>query len=181
MASAIGGDDDLAAAARNGDGGALGELYARHADSVFAAAFRLTGTREDAEDVLQDVFVGLPEALRSYESRGKFGAWLRQVAVRTALMRLRSRERLREDDIASIPEVAVQQRAEVDRIAAREAIMALPPALRTVFMLKEVEGYSHGEIGALLGISPGASAARLFRAWDVLFGRSEAAEERETQ
>jgi RNA polymerase sigma-70 factor (ECF subfamily) len=160
----------LIAAVRSGDAGALGQMYERYADLVYGVAYRVTGGHADAEDVLQDVFVGLPEALRGYEERGSFAAWLKRVTARTALMVLRSQRRLRESDISDAHEVAeTAPRVDIeDRLTAANAIARLPDALRVVFMLKEVEGYSHAEIAELLDISASASAVRLFRAWQQL-------------
>src|SRR5437016_13910873 len=93
----------LIAEARAGSPDALSALYLEHGAALFRLAYRLVGAREDAEDVVHDVFVGLPEALRRYEERGSFAAWLRRVTARVALMRLRSRKRRREvslDDAA---------------------------------------------------------------------------------
>jgi RNA polymerase sigma-70 factor (ECF subfamily) len=163
-------DADLVAAVRAGNSDALGRLYEQHADAVFALALRMTASEPDAEDVLQDVFVGLPEALRLYEERGTFGAWLKRVTARTALMRLRSQRRLREESLDAAGALAGESLPITDALTARAAIARLPDALRVVFVLKEVEGYSHTEIAALLGITPGASAARLFRAWHALLG-----------
>ncbi|PYO64311.1 MAG: hypothetical protein DMD71_13475, partial [Gemmatimonadetes bacterium] len=84
------------AAARRGEPPALAALYRAHGAAVFRLAYRLTGTREDAEDVVHDVFVGLPEALLRYEERGRLQSWLKRVAARVALMRLRQRGRRRE-------------------------------------------------------------------------------------
>ena len=165
----------LLAAVRQGSTEALGELYTRHAADVFSLAFRLTGSREDAEDVLQDVFVGLPRALRAYQEQGRFGAWLGRVAARVALVRLRSRGRLREDAIESAGDPAARPEADpVDRIAAQRALQRLPDGLRAVFVLKEVEGYSHAEIGGLLGITAENSAVRLSRAWKLLHTEASA-------
>lgn len=164
-------DDALAARARDGDADALGELFARHAGAVFATAYRLTTSHADADDIVQDVFVGLPEALRAYEPRGYFGAWIRRVGVRVALMKLRSSRRRREDAIDAAERLPLEQPSPVDRIAAQDAVLALPPALRAVFLLREVEGYSHAEIAQLLGISVGASMTRLSRAWDAVTDR----------
>ena len=166
----------LLAAVRGGDAAALGRIYASHADIVFRVALRLLGDRDAAEDVLQDVFVGLPHALRAYAEQGRFDAWLKRVAVRTALMNRRAEDRRREeslpDDVASIgPREDIDP---TDRLAIRTAIDALPRDLRVVFILKEVEGYAHAEIGQLLGITSGASAARLFRAWQALHQRTQA-------
>lgn len=80
-------DAVLVARVRAGDLAALGTAYERHAQMVMAVAYRLTGSRADAEDVLHDVFLGLPEALQRYEERGSFTSWLKRVAVRAALMR----------------------------------------------------------------------------------------------
>jgi RNA polymerase sigma-70 factor (ECF subfamily) len=71
--------------ARAGEGEALGQLYDRYAGALFALASRLLDAPEDAEDVLHDVFVGLPEALRHYQEQGRLGAWLKRLTVRAAL------------------------------------------------------------------------------------------------
>src|SRR6266487_1253667 len=97
---------DLVGGVRNGDPAALGLLYDAFGAGLFRLAYRLTGTREDAEDVVHDVFVGLPEALTRYEERGRLGAWLRRVTARVALMRLRGQARRREtgfEDVAELP------------------------------------------------------------------------------
>src|ERR1043166_2476623 len=87
---------DLVRRIRAGSHDALGELYSRSATRLFAIARRLTGTREDAEDVLHDVFLGLPDALRRYDESGTLEHWLSRVTTRVALMRLRSGKRRRE-------------------------------------------------------------------------------------
>lgn len=162
IAGARGRHDALIDRARTGEPGALAALYQDHGATLYRLAYRLTGTREDAEDVVHDVFVGLPEALQRYEERGSFVGWLKRVTARVALMRLRSGKRRREvalDDAAGQPEVH-----DSENIALRAAVDALPDPLRAVLVLKEVEGYSHAEVGELLGISTGASRVRLNRA-----------------
>jgi RNA polymerase sigma-70 factor (ECF subfamily) len=171
----------LLTSAAHGNTESLGILYTRYADLVYACALRCLASQPDAEDVLQDVFVGLPEALHNYGERGTFESWLRRVAIRTALMKLRSRERRRERaiDFSDLPPVAPHPDADIiDRVAARRAILQLPDTLRPVFILKEVEGYSHREIAELLGISPGASAVRLNRAWELLLQSTRKADDR---
>jgi RNA polymerase sigma-70 factor, ECF subfamily len=148
-----------------GSNSALAALFELHAALVHRVAYRLTLSADDAEDIVQDVFVGLPEALAAYDGRGTFEAWLRRVTVRVALMRLRSARR-RSDTAHN----AQLQRAisgtdhTLDRLALQAAMRALPSALRVVFVLSDVEGYSHAEIGRLLGILPGTSQVRLHRA-----------------
>jgi len=155
---------DLVGGARNGDPDALGMLYDAFGAGLFRLAYRLTGTREDAEDVVHDVFVGLPEALVRYEERGQFGAWLRRVTARVALMRLRGQVRRRESGLGDAAELPARTEETSEQVELRAAVDALPPELRSVLVLKEMEGYSHAEIAALLGISAAASRVRLFRA-----------------
>src|SRR5215212_6243850 len=89
-------DADLVPAIRRGDAAALTAVYRAHGGELLALATRLTGSAADAEDVLHDLIVGLPEAVRSYDERGKLRAWLRQVVVRMCLMRLRATRRRNE-------------------------------------------------------------------------------------
>src|SRR4051812_29781367 len=157
----------LVSRVRAGHADAIGELYARVAERLGTLAQRLTGSREDAEDVLHDVFLGLPEALRHYDERGRLEPWLRRVTARVALIRLRARRRRREVDVP--PELRTDAAPHGhpgldDRVALAQAVDALPDALRAVLVLKLVEGYSHGEIAALLDITPRASEQRLHRA-----------------
>jgi RNA polymerase sigma-70 factor (ECF subfamily) len=163
-------EEALLVAVRGGSLDALGALYTRHAEAVYRLAYRITGSAADAEDVLQDVFVGLPGALQGYAERGQFAAWLKRVAARTALMRLRGQARRREAAIDTAVEVlpAAAAADPVDRVAVQRALARIPAPLRLVFHLKEVEGYSHAEIAELLGITSGASAVRLSRAWKLL-------------
>src|SRR5690242_11831684 len=81
------GDPALLARARSGDRDALSALYRLHASEMLALAARLTGSRSDAEDVVQDLFLRLPRALARYDERGRFLPWLKQLTVRTALVR----------------------------------------------------------------------------------------------
>ena len=156
---------ELIARVRAGDSAALGELYALTGGALASLARRLTGTREDAEDVLHDVFLGLPEALQHYHERGQLEAWLRRVTARIALMRLRSVRRRREVDVPlDIESRAVSE----DSLALQHAVDELPDALRVVLVLKMIEGYSHAEIAELLEISPRASEQRLYRAIQIL-------------
>jgi RNA polymerase sigma-70 factor (ECF subfamily) len=157
---------DLLTQVRAGDRTALGEAYTRYADEVMRIAWRLTGSSFDAEDVVHDVFLGLPEALARYEERGSFRAWIRVVATRTALMRLRRGARRNEVPLDDAPELpaASSGHSPESRAAFRRALERLPEPQRLVFVLKEMEGYSHAEVGALLGISEGASEVRLCRA-----------------
>jgi RNA polymerase sigma-70 factor (ECF subfamily) len=155
---------------RSGSRGALQELYCRYGRLVHRTALRITDSPEDAEDVLQDLFVGLPEAIASFEGRGSFEGWIRRVAARMALMRIRRASRRREVPIEALavagrePGTISDGGTRVDCVNLERALTQLSELQRAVFVLKEIEGYSHAEIGATLGISGAASTVRLHRA-----------------
>ena len=158
---------------RSGDPHALGQLYDEFAPHLLRVARQLLGSREDAEDAVHDMFVGLPEALRRYDERGTLRAWLTTRTVRVALMRLRSAKRRREETLADTDHVAPHASADSGfGIADLEhAIAMLPDTLRTVFVLRQLEGFSHPEIATLLGISEGNSRVRHTRALEHLRAR----------
>lgn len=163
---------DLIAGARRGEAGALTTLYEQHAGILTAVAARILGSVPDAEDVVQDLFVALPEALGRYTEQGQLDAWLRRVVIRLALSRGRAHHRRREAPLDVVAPGIVSPSSHhrrsadiiVDRIALERAITALPAPLRLVFVLREIEGYAHAEIAVLLGISRNVSEVRLFRA-----------------
>lgn len=151
---------------KGGETEAMAILYERYGAAVYGIALRLTRSTADAEDILQDVFLGLPEAMRSYQGSGSFAGWIRKVAARTALMKLR-RRRIRAEvslDQVGNPSWARQGLLPEDQMTLETALNAIPEPQRTVFVLKAVEGYSHAEIGAMLGITELAARARYHRA-----------------
>jgi RNA polymerase sigma-70 factor (ECF subfamily) len=110
------------------------------------------------------LFVRLPELMTQYVERGRFEGWLTRVAIRAALMRSRRERKLVALDLAP---VATSTEPASDYAAlrlAREAVAALPDALRHVLVLRVMLDHSHAEIAALLGISVGTSEVRLHRA-----------------
>ncbi|HEU4994922.1 MAG TPA: sigma-70 family RNA polymerase sigma factor [Gemmatimonadaceae bacterium] len=156
-------DAQLATHTARGQADALAELYHRYARAMLAVAYRLLQSREDAEDVVHDVFVGLPEALRRYEERGSLGPWLRKVTTRVALMRLREGTRYETVPLDE-DRAATSARSPDAVVAIEDALRHLSPTLRSVLVLKEIEGFSHAEIARMLDISVGASEVRLHRA-----------------
>jgi len=115
--------------------------------------------------VVQDLFVGLPEALERYRDQGRFESWLRRVTVRLGLMRLRSGRRRREVDLESVDgAAAVQSESRGEDLGLWFGLERLPEEQRAIVILKVVEGYSHEEVAELLGIRRGASQVRLHRA-----------------
>lgn len=161
-------DAEMVERAVGGSPDALGALFRRYAPGVHRLAFALLRSASEADDVVQDVFLGLPRALRSYAGRGSLEAWIQRVAARTALMRLRTRRRRREDALDAAAAPGAVRDAPVDRVALERAIGSLPEALRVVFVLKVVEGYPHEEVARMAGITVEASKVRLFRARKAL-------------
>lgn len=152
----------LIARLQHGDIDALSGLYQLHAMELLRLAQRLTGSQQDAEDVIQDLFIGLPDAIERYREQGLLRAWLRRITIRLALMRLRTR-RLRREETIDAHDPAMRSDALGDA-AVRDALATLPPDDRAIVILKVVEGYDHREIAELLGIRRGASEVRLHRA-----------------
>jgi RNA polymerase sigma-70 factor, ECF subfamily len=165
---------ELVERTRDGDVESLGALFDRFAPEVHRVAFYLTASRDDADDVVQDVFVGLPEALRGLGDTDRMAPWLRRVTARTALMRMRTERRRGRWEAAGAREEAGPAPATIDKVALMIALAQLPPVLRAVFVLKEIEGYSHAEIASLLTISIANSEVRLHRARRMLRARLEA-------
>lgn len=153
---------DLLPAVRRGDGDALAAVYREHAPRLLRVLTGVLGSRADAEDVVHDLFLGLPEALARYEERGSFAAWLRLVGVRLGLTRLRSRRRRGEIELTPLhhPETRAAAEAIPAQLVVRTALATLPDGLRTVVALRELEGWEYPDIAATLGISVGAVMTR---------------------
>jgi RNA polymerase sigma-70 factor (ECF subfamily) len=167
-------DADLVPGIRRGDPGALTTVYRAHGGELLALATRFLGSAADGEDVLHDLIVGLPEAMRIYDERGQLRAWLKQVVARMCLMRLRAASRRRETDLEGAGDLPASAVAGADtHEAIGIAIRELSPGIRAVVVLRLVEGFSHREIAETLGISVNASEARLSRGIAALRQRLE--------
>jgi RNA polymerase sigma-70 factor (ECF subfamily) len=173
--------DETVRAAQRGDDTAFAALYDAHAPRVYGLCLRLSGDPVHARDLVQDVFVRVWERLGSYRGESAFTTWLHRVAVNTALQAGRSRRRrsLRvtiDADLHGLSSSGATRTIDApaktpDPGAAldmEQCIAALPPGARAVFVLHDVEGFSHAEVGAHLGIAEGTSKAHLFRARRLL-------------
>ena len=143
-------------------------LYDRHAMRVHRVVFRICRDDELACDLTQDVFVRAFGQLGSFRGDAAFTTWLHRIAVTTALNQMRKVKRIREHE-ESIGEedrhAAPSREADPDlKVRLHAAIDALPEGLRMTVLLHDVEGYTHVEIGEMLGIAEGTSKARLFEA-----------------
>ena len=162
----------LVAHAIKGDRRAQKAIFDSLSGKMFAVCLRYMGDRESAEDVLQDAFVTLFTKLDTYSGEGSFEGWARKIFVNTALMSLRRKDVLRQSEEVDIArDISTDAPSATERITQRElleAVSALPPGFRTVFNLYVVEGYSHKEIGEMLGISEVTSRSQLQRARTML-------------
>ena len=147
----------------------LERLYRDYEPLVRMVARRGTDSEDDADDVVQEVFLALPVALGRYEEQGRFDAWLSRLTMRTALMRRRAhlRAERRIDDTAA-QQAPPHDAAILARLALAQALEELPEHARAVGRLREIEGLSHDEIAGRLGISRNASEVRLHRAMKQL-------------
>lgn len=151
-----------------GDRAAARTLYDRHAKRVHRLAFRICGDEELACDLAQDVFVRAFARLASFRGESAFTTWLHRIAVTTALNQMRKVRRIRahEESIGDEDVYAAPARdADPDlKVRVHAAIDALSEGLRMTVLLHDLEGYTHAEIGTLLGVAEGTSKARLFEA-----------------
>ena len=165
--------DDLALARRccAGDVAAFEEMYRAHAPRLYALACRLVDRRE-ADDLLQDIFLAVHRKLGSYKGDAALGTWLFRLAANLCVDFLRSRgarlaeriEPLEERDAISIGSQAGPVLGVLDRLDLERAIATLPAGCRQVFVLHDVEGLDHQEVGVLLGVSVGTSKSQLCKA-----------------
>ena len=162
----------LIARAQQGDRDAARSLYETHVRRIHRLVFRLCGDEEMARDLTQDTFIRVFDKLSTFRGDSAFATWVHRIAVTVTLNGLRKERRLRRgaDDL----DVATDLPAPVDnvdpdlRAKLRAAIEALPPGARASVILHDIEGYTHAEIGAMLGIAEGTSKARLFDARNKL-------------
>ncbi|HEY5492507.1 MAG TPA: RNA polymerase sigma factor [Gemmatimonadaceae bacterium] len=162
--------DDVARAA-TGDRRAFERLYRAHVDRVFTLCTRMTGERQRAEELTQDVFVRVWEKLGQFRGDSAFGTWLHRMAVNVVLNDRQSERRRREkfddgiEDPDHLPHGDVRPLPVPGMsIDLESAIATLPPGAKKVFVLHDVEGYTHEEIAGMLGVTAGGCKAQLHRA-----------------
>lgn len=159
----------LVAQARQGNRGAARQLYDAHVRRVHRLVFRICEDEELACDLTQDAFVRAFSKLDEFRGESAFGTWMHRIAVTVALNAMRKVRRLRDRErpLDDASEVHAETGRDADpdlRDRMRAAIDALPDGLRLSFVLYHVEGYTHGEIGEMLGVAEGTSKARVFEA-----------------
>jgi RNA polymerase sigma-70 factor (ECF subfamily) len=163
-------DLELAGRIKAGDGAAFETLYQQHAGRLYNLAYRMAGTAGDAEDLLQEDFLIAYRKLGSFRGESSLGTWLYRLAMNHCLDVLRSRQSRMGQQTDSLDEdgtsepTAAPAFGAVNRIDLDRAIGRLPHACRAAFLLHDVEGFGHQEVGAILGISEGTSKSQVHKA-----------------
>ncbi len=169
-------DAELVARTRGGHREAFSELVRRHHERIFQTVYALVGNRDDADDLVQDVFLKAYCSLSSFQGQSQFYTWLYRIGVNCCLDWMKSRNRrknlLQEKTERHEPEKAFSHPEASDRRVLRrelqeileEALATLPPEYRSAVVLREIDGLSYDEIASVLGCSDGTVKSRLFRA-----------------
>ncbi len=162
--------EDLVTRGRAGDLAAMESLYEMFKGPVFGLLYRYAQNRAAAEDLLQDVFLKVFTHMGRVREAATFPGWIFRITLNTAYSHLRQKRVLNArlvplGDVENRVEEATSEPVEQDlRRPLEEAIQALPPRLRSVFVLHDVQGYKHEEIARRLGCAVGTSKSQLFKA-----------------
>jgi RNA polymerase sigma-70 factor, ECF subfamily len=159
---------DLIGRVLAGDPTAERALYEAHVDRVFRLVYRMAGDLDRAQDYTQETFIRAFSRLRDFRGEAALSTWLGSIAISVTLNGLRKVRRLNQREVALddvVPLGRAPRQAEPDlKVRLAQAIDDLPDGYRAVFVMHDVEGYTHEEIASSLGVHPGTSKAQLFRA-----------------
>ena len=160
---------EVVAACLQNKAAAQKQLYEAFAPQMMGVCYRYTRSMDEASDVLQEGFVRVFRNLQHWKGDGELGAWIRKIMVNTALNWIRQHRKIQWVEEQQIPDTHAQYHTPtpLDSLQARQLadmIRQLPPGYQTVFNLHAIEGYTHVEIGQLLGISEGTSRSQYLRA-----------------
>jgi RNA polymerase sigma-70 factor (ECF subfamily) len=162
-------DADLVERCRAGDMEAFTILYREQSPRIFALTRRMGGSAQDGEDLLQEVFLQAYRKLDSFKGDASIGTWLYRLALNLCLDHVRSR-RARMDkvtdtlDADNTSDPIARRDTPIARLDLERAIEQLPDGCREAFVLHDVEGFDHKEVGRLLGIAEGTSKSQVFKA-----------------
>jgi RNA polymerase sigma-70 factor, ECF subfamily len=162
---AAGEDASDVAAAAAGDVRAFERVYRRHVARIHSTAVRMLGV-EEADDATQDVFVRAWQRLGQFRGDSAFGTWLFRLAVNVILSRrevVAIRGKRHVDDADLVETLSSPSMSPELGLDFEAAIARLPPGMRQIFVLHDIEGYKHDEIAAMLGIAQGTSKSQLHR------------------
>jgi RNA polymerase sigma-70 factor (ECF subfamily) len=157
---------------RKADVPAFEELYREHSSRLLNLAWRMCGTRTDAEDLLQEIFLQVHRKLPEFRGEAAIGTWLYRLAMNRCLDHLKSKQSRNSAATSSLDEehmphlLRARTAAEpaIGRLDLERAIALLPGAARAAFILHDVDGFQHQEIADILGISEGTSKSQVHKA-----------------
>ena len=160
---------DLIARCQTGDVEAFESLYQQHAARLYTLACRMAGSPEDGEDLLQEIFLQAYRKLGSFKGDSAIGTWLYRLALNHCLDYVRSRQakmsKLTETlDADTSFQPTARRETPIARLDLERAVERLPEGCREAFVLHDVEGFDHKEVGKLLGIAEGTSKSQVFKA-----------------
>jgi RNA polymerase sigma-70 factor (ECF subfamily) len=164
-------ESDLISGCIDGDRRMQEELYRRFSPRMYAVCLRYAGSAEEAEDILQEGFIKVFKKLNTFRKEGSFEGWIRRIFVNTAIEHFRRKKYLQPVTEKEENTIEGSYLSVLDTLAERdimELVQQLSPGYRTVFNMYVVEGYTHKEIGDMLGISEGTSKSQLSRAKVIL-------------
>jgi RNA polymerase sigma-70 factor (ECF subfamily) len=138
------------------------QLYDRYKKAMYTLAYRITGDFDDANDVLQDAFLDVFRHLDQFRGDATLGAWIKQIVVRKSTKKKKTVIWQNVEDYTG--EVVDWGNSDINAAHLETAVLSLPQGFRTIFVLAEVEGYTHREIAVMLNISEGTSKSQLFHA-----------------
>jgi RNA polymerase sigma-70 factor (ECF subfamily) len=149
-----------------GDGPAVRALYERYSPRVYAVVRRIAGDDDLAQDYAQEAWIRAIRALPTFRGDARFSTWLHRIAVNSALQAVRRAESRHKREAPMPESLAVAQPSRDALLSQRLewALDLLPERMRKVLILHDVEGYTHDEIGELLGTAAGTSKSQLFKA-----------------
>jgi len=151
----------------NGDEAALRAIWAEHAPRIDVLVRRLVGDPDQAADVAQEVWIQIFRALPTWRGDSQFSTWAHRIAVNRTLNALRAMRRFTNTEVEIEDDSAMVEHDGDRSLLAQtidEAVQKLSPGARAVFVLHDVEGYTHEEIATQLGITSGGSKSQLFKA-----------------
>jgi RNA polymerase sigma-70 factor (ECF subfamily) len=154
--------------AKRGDRGAHAELYALFAAPVFTLARRMLASGALAEDVLQETFVEVLCHIDRFRGEAEVGTWIKRIAINKCLLHVRSSGVSRRGPLGDEPASEGRGAALDDQMALERALDCIPDVARAVVWLHDVEGYTHAEIGRLMGRTASFSKSQLARAHERL-------------
>jgi RNA polymerase sigma-70 factor, ECF subfamily len=170
-------DGDVVRLAQQGDAVAFEQIYRTHSRRVYALCLRMIGNPADAEEFTQDAFLQLFRKIHTFRGDAVFSTWLHRLTVNIVLMKLRKKtlpsdsldENAEPDEETGkrCPELGgpdLRLNGSIDRVHLQRAVDQLPPGYKQMFILHDVQGYGHEEIGGILGCSVGNSKSQLHKA-----------------